>query len=165
MEILLAAILPLIILACVAYYFFVLRPESEFSKKFSLENVLRKTLPSEIDCPANGCSAIFVSLSKDGTRLKSFPVYIQINQNAVVRFNEDAALKSIEIEIEKEIEANGAYLISKESSTSNRISVMYESGNIQGHISVYGGWESGFYLMTADLEERPKRWRFADKRI
>jgi len=45
MEILLAAVLPLIILACFAYYFFAPRPESEFSKKFSLDNVLRKTLP------------------------------------------------------------------------------------------------------------------------
>ena len=165
MEILLAAILPLIILACVAYYFFVLRPESEFSKKFSLENVLRKTFPSEIDCLANAISAVGESLSKDGTRSKTFPVYMEINHNGGVRFNEDAALKLIEIEIEKEIEANGACLISKESSISNRISIMYESGNIQGHISVYGGWESGFYLMTADLEERPKIWRFADKRI
>jgi len=164
MEILLAAILPLIILACNAYYFFVLRPESEFSKKFSLENVLRKTLPPEIYSLGNGICAVGVSLNKDGTRSKTFPVYMQINQNGGVRFNEDAALKLIEIEIEKEIEANGVSLISKDSSISNRINIVYESKKVRGHIRVSGKWESGFYLMTADLEERPKRWRFADKR-
>jgi hypothetical protein len=163
MEILLALTLPLIILACVAYYFFAPGPESEFSKKFSLDNVLRKTLPPEIDFPANGNSPVWVCLCTDGTRQKTFPIYIQVNQNGGVRFNKDGALKSIELEIEKEIKANGASLISKDSSISNRIDIMYESEKIRGHISVSGKWESGFYLMTADLEERPKRWRFANK--
>lgn len=162
MEILLAAILLLIILAYVAYYFFAPGPESEFSRKFSLDNVLRKMLPPEIYSPA--ICAVGVCLYEDGTREKTFPIHIQVDQNGGVRFNEDGVWKSIEIEIEKEIEANGANLISKDSSISNRINIVYESKKVRGHIRVSGKWESGFYLMTADLEERPKRWRFADKR-
>lgn len=102
MGILLAVTLPLIILAYVAYYFFAPGPESDFFKNFSLDNVLSKTLPAEIDYPSNVNTAV-----------------------------------------------------------SNRINLAYESGKIQGNIRMSGKWESGFYLLTADLEERRKRWRFA----
>jgi hypothetical protein len=108
-------------------------------------------------------AAVCECLNIDGTRSKTFPIYIQVNQNGGVRFNEDEVFKSLEMEIEKEIKANGACLISKDTSVSNRINIVYESGKVQGHIRVSDKWESGFYLMTADLEERPKRWRFVNK--
>jgi hypothetical protein len=165
MGILLGVTLPLIIVAVVAYYLFFFIPglESDFSKNFSLEAVLIKLLPTGLDCPANGCAAVCECLSIDGTRSKTFPIYILVNQNGGVRFNEDEVFKSLEMEIEKEIKANGACLISKDNSVSNRINIVYETGKVQGHIRVSDKWESGFYLMTADLEERPKRWRFVNK--
>lgn len=162
MGILLGVTLPLIVLAYVAYYFFAPRPESDFSKNFSLEAVLRKLLPKGLDCPANCCAAIGVCLNIDGTRFKTYPIYLQANQNGVNRFNVDEVFKSLGIEIEKEIKARGASLIGKDTSVSNRINIVYESGKVRGRITVYDGRESGFYLMTADLEERPKRWRFAN---
>jgi len=93
MEILLAATLPLIILACVAYYFFAPGPESEFYKKFSLDNVLRKTMPLEIDFPANGISPVGVCLYIDGTNAnhkeqiwqKEFASIVKPNSMSLIR--------------------------------------------------------------------------------
>jgi hypothetical protein len=163
MGILLGVTLPLIILGFVAYRFIAPGPESEFFKNFSLEEVLKKLLPREIKCLADPFPAVYKDFSTDPTSCKPWMAYIPCNQDGGKRFNDDGVLKSLEFEIEKELEANGAILISKDTSIPNRINIVYESGKVRGLIKASGEWESDFYLMRADLVERRKRWRFANK--
>jgi len=164
MGILLGVTLPLIILAYIAYYFFGPGAESDFFKNFSPEDVLRKTLPTEINYPEFNIAAVGKEFRIDGTRGKTCPIFIQVNQNGGNQFNRDEVLKSLEIEIEKEIKANGASLISQDISVSNRINIVYESGKVRGRIRVFCERENDFILkITADLEERSKRWRFANE--
>src|SRR5262245_38040379 len=127
MGILLGVTLPLIILCYVAYYLFAPGAESDFFKNFSLEELLRELLPREINCHADPFPPVGKDFGIDPTSFKRLLAYIPGDQNGGKRFNDDGVFKSLEIEIEKEIEANGAILISKDTSIPNRFNIVYES--------------------------------------
>ncbi len=99
-----------------------------------------------------------------GFRGKSIPIWCEVKEAGGTIFDEAEFLKALQNEIEKQIKTNGATVIGKDAPSSNRIHVEYQSGKVRGRIGVSGGIENSLYKITADLEERPKRRRFANDR-
>lgn len=135
-------------------------PQSRFLLKFCLDRSVKNTAYEGIDYSGPGGS---IEGSAGGINPYGSDVHhssatgFAIKQEEGRGFNESEFLEALKDGVEKEIEASGAEITGRESTSEKEFYIEYKEGNTEGRIVISGSESGRYYSLNAKVDERNRR--------